>query len=86
MVFITVPAVIALFAASATSVLGSPWPSTLKHSTHRVRDLEHGVQVRAFQPESVYEVCVGFLDMICYSTSVTSILIDPLTFTIVDVW
>ena len=58
MVFITVSAVIAL-AASATSVLGTPWPSTAKHTTHRVRDLEHGIQVRAFQPESVYEVSIA---------------------------
>jgi len=55
MVFITVSAVLAL-AASATSVLGSPWPSPFKHTTHRVRDLDHGVQVRSFQPESTYEV------------------------------
>ena len=58
MVFIAASAVVAL-AVSTTSVLGSPWPSTVKHTTHRVRDLEHGIQVRAFQPESVYEVSIA---------------------------
>ena len=57
MVFITVSAVIAL-AASAASVLGTPWPPSAKHTTHRVRELKHGIQVRAFQPESVYEASI----------------------------
>ena len=57
MVFIVASAVVAL-AVSATSVLGTPLSSTVKHTTHRVRDLEHDIQVRAFQPESVYEVSI----------------------------
>lgn len=44
---------------SSTSAAANQLPArhlVHQHSTHRMRDLPHGVQVKAFQPESVYEV------------------------------
>lgn len=42
-------------AVFCTSALAAPWPLSAQHSTHRVRTLPNGLQVRSFHPEPVYK-------------------------------
>lgn len=40
---------------AASGALANPWPSTAKHSTHRVRDVSRNFKATAYQPLSTYE-------------------------------
>lgn len=42
-----------LYASTATA---APWPTTSKHSTHRVRNVGRDLKIETFHPESSYEV------------------------------
>ncbi|KAI3595093.1 putative extracellular elastinolytic metalloproteinase precursor [Moniliophthora roreri] len=45
--------VVAVLCGSFASA--SPWPSTLKHSTHRTRDVSKTLQIEVFHPTSTFE-------------------------------
>lgn len=62
MVFSIRVSTVLVLAASVSSVLGAPWPSTSKHSTHRYRTLSNGVVAKSYQPESVYETFGAGID------------------------
>lgn len=64
---------IAILASS--SAVAIPWPSSLKHTTHRVRDLTADLRLITFHPESTFEVCTILRD-----------LIFQLTGTLLDFW
>ncbi|EEB90791.1 hypothetical protein MPER_10957, partial [Moniliophthora perniciosa FA553] len=45
--------VVAVLCGSFASA--SPWPSTLKHATHRTRDVSKSLQIEVFHPVSTFE-------------------------------
>lgn len=47
---------IVLAIACASSSAAAPWPSSSKHTTHRVREISPDLQLETYHPESTYEV------------------------------
>lgn len=47
---------LALGAAFASSVIGAPWPTSIKYATHHMRSLPNGVKISTFSPPSQFEV------------------------------
>ena len=49
---------LALGTALLGSALATPWPESIKHATHRKREMFNGAKVTAFHPASQFEVSI----------------------------
>ena len=62
------PLLVTVLLAIISSVQATPYPSFLKHSTHRVRHVGRGLKVEVYHPKNTFKVCLYPTPIVLFHT------------------